>query len=54
MKDPVVKKKDQLAVTACINFGHLYHGEEKEIVAYLVNNGPVPVSYDITINQGTE
>ena len=44
----------QLAVTTSLNFGHIYHGQLKELDAYLVNNGPVQVPFNIRFIQGSE
>lgn len=43
-----------LSVINSLNFGHMYHGEVKEMVAYLVNNGPVPVSFSVQFILGSE
>lgn len=36
-----------LAVTTSLNFGHLYHGQAREIDAFLFNNGPIGVPFNI-------
>ena len=43
-----------LSVINSLNFGHMYHGEAKEMVAYLVNNGPIRVSFAIQFILGSE
>lgn len=43
-----------LSVINSLNFGHMYHGEEKQMIAYLVNNGPMPVSFNIQFILGSE
>jgi hypothetical protein len=43
-----------LSVINSLNFGNMYHGEVKEMVAYLVNNGPVPVSFSLQFILGSE
>lgn len=43
-----------LAVTTSLNFGHLYHGQIKEIDAYLFNNGPITAPFNIRFIQGSE
>ena len=43
-----------LSVINSLNFGHMYHGEAKEMIAYLVNNGPVDVSFSIQFILGSE
>jgi hypothetical protein len=35
-----------------LNFGTLYMGERREYPAFLVNNGPLPASYDLKFLNG--
>lgn len=44
----------QLSVINSLNFGQMYHGEVKEMVAYLVNNGPTNVTFNIQYILGSE
>lgn len=43
-----------LSVINSLNFGNMYHGEQKQLTAYLVNNGPVPVSFNVQFILGSE
>lgn len=43
-----------LSVINSLNFGNMYHGEVKDMVAYLVNNGPIKISFSIQFILGSE
>lgn len=45
---------NHMAVTTNLNFGHMYHGEMRDLDAYLVNNGPTRVHFSIRFILGSE
>ena len=51
--EPIVAEVNYGSTTV-INFGSMYHGQSNEIVAYLVNNGPVSVPFNVRIMKGSE
>lgn len=54
LADSDMNPSSNLAVTTSLNFGSMYHGQSKELEAYLFNNGPLKVPYSIRFIQGSE
>lgn len=50
----VTSEISTMAVTTNINFGSIYHGQSKTVVAHLLNNGPIKLDFAIKLFQGTE